>query len=129
MKKGFPEEHLYKLRSQINWAKRGRKALIIWELRKTDTKTLSKVTALEKLKKSSVSEATWARVRMVRYSFLHLSLVRANCRLSNVIGTGEYQYRASKEDEAEWVRRSQIVQHFYATLRNSVFIWQAVESH
>lgn len=63
---------------------------------------------LEKLKKSSVSEAMSARVRMIKYSFLHLNLMNVKYRLGNMTGTGEQQY-LNKGDEAGWVRRSQIM--------------------
>lgn len=57
---------------------------------------------LEKVKKSSVSEATRARMRVVGKSpFLHLNLMSASSRLWNIIGTGGYQF--SEQRKEGWI--------------------------
>lgn len=68
MKKSLPEEYLFKLKWERNGAA-GKEGLECLEEGTADMKAPSTEAALEKLKKSSVSEATWARSESGRKVF------------------------------------------------------------
>lgn len=94
-------------RNSINWDQEwiwqwGREGYSSCDFGKADTKALSVEATSGKVKKSSVSEATWARVRVVGKSpFLHLNLMSASYRLCNIIGTGDYQF--SEQGKEGWI--------------------------
>lgn len=128
MKKGVPEKHLYKLRSGINWTK-GKKGLGDLRHRKSQHKGPKYGGRIGETRKA-LCLMQHERERQEKHSVLHLDLMSVNYRVGNILGTGEQQYPANKGDEAIWVRRSQIMQGVFATLRNSVVFgkyWEAIK--
>lgn len=127
MKKGFPEELLYKLRWRTNWAK-GKEGLEYLKHRKSRKKALRMEAAFVKLKKICVfsNMSKHENGRLIIHSFILIWWVPViDCIIRSVLGSTSIQFKM----RLDWWKEARSCRFSYAALRNSVFIWQEMGIH